>query len=239
MKRKVLIIKGYSKDKIELTNDRQILELYTKFFASNAGGVYDKKSEILTLEEPTLEELKKYDTELNDLDSLIVVLLGHGANKEGKQVFQLKKDLFIQPGKLTYEVEKKLFIVESCRNIIDFNINIEDLNELIPKFRHGGVISMPKTKEQAKDLYNNFLMELDSEITYVFSSNIGESAYNYYFIHYLIKVSRELHEHSQNYIHTIKDIFDKTTNEVIKLTGGKQTPIIQGPANFPFVVSII
>ncbi|MCC5923904.1 MAG: hypothetical protein JJT77_08965 [Crocinitomicaceae bacterium] len=239
MNRKVLILKGYSKSEDELTNDMQIIELYVKYFASKAGGVYDNESEMLILEEPTLEELKKYDTELNDLDSLIVVLLGHGANKGGKQIFQLKENLLIQPGQLQYKVDKQLFIVESCRDIIDFNIEIEDLNGLIPKFKYGGSFRKPKTNEEAKNVYNDVLKNLGKETTYVFASNINESAFNYYFIHYLIKVSRYFHEYSQNRIYEIKDIFNNTVKEVVRLTDGNQNPIIQGHAKFPFVVSII
>jgi hypothetical protein len=239
MKRKVLIIKGYSKSDEELTSDRQIIYLYKKYFASKAGGVYDKETEIIILEEPTLEELKIYETELNSLDSLIIVLLGHGANKDGKQIFQLQEDLLIQPGQLQYTVDKQLFIVESCRDVIDFNIEIEDLNDLIPKFRYGGKIRMPKTNEDARNVYNEALKELGNETTYVFASNIGESASNYYFIHYLLKVSRYFHEYTQNRVYAIRDIFSNTAEKVVKLTNGNQNPIIQGQAKFPFVVSII
>lgn len=239
MKRKVLILKGYSKNDIELTYDRQIIELYKKYFSSKAGGVYNIRNEILVLEEPTLQQLKKNDDEINSLDVLIIVLLGHGANIDGKQIFQLQKNLLINPGQLQYNVNKQLFIIESCRNIIDINIEIANLNGLIPKFKFGGIIRKQKSISEAKNTYNNEISKIENETTYLFASNIGESAENYFFINNLIKISREIHENSQNKVHVIKDIFNLTAHTVIALTGGRQNPIIEGNGSFPFVVSII
>lgn len=189
MKRKIVIIKGFSKTKEELTHDRAIIDLYKRYFNSKSGGVYDIDNEIILLEEPSLSELNGYEREINNSDSLIVVLLGHGASIGGKQIFQLQEKLIIHPGQLDFSVPKQLFIIESCRNIYDEIIEVEDLNGLIPKFENGGKIRRPKTEEEAKECYNEELRSIENEITYLFASSIDEPAKNYYFIHYLIKIS--------------------------------------------------
>jgi hypothetical protein len=118
IKRRILIIKGFSKTKTELENDRKIIELYKDYFSSKAGGVFDKDKEIFVLEEPNIELLQS-NPEVEGCDYLIVVLLGHGANKDGIQLFQLSEDVLINPGQLQFPIDKQLFIVESCRDIFN------------------------------------------------------------------------------------------------------------------------
>ena len=59
MQRRVLIIKGFSKN--ELENDRKFINLYEKYFVSSAGSVYNRDTEITILEEPSLDKLRKYE----------------------------------------------------------------------------------------------------------------------------------------------------------------------------------
>ncbi|MEG0692352.1 MAG: hypothetical protein RR444_04645 [Oscillospiraceae bacterium] len=239
MERRVLIIKGFSKNELELKNDCAIIKLYSDYFSSKAGGCYDTSNEIIILEEPTTEEIKKLESEFANLEFLIVVLLGHGANKDGKQIFWLAEDTYIYPGQIIFETKKQLFIIESCRDLIDFEIEVSDISSMIPKFRYGGVINRPKTVAEAKKAYNDALTKCKEDITYLFASSIDESAKGYYFIHTLIKASVFYHEQTQRKIYTTKQVFEQVQKAVQQLTNSEQNPIMEGKGEFPFVLSII
>ncbi|MDN3687235.1 caspase family protein [Cyclobacterium jeungdonense] len=238
MFRKILLIKGFSVNDSELINDRKILELYKKYFASNAGGVYES-TEIVALEEPSIETIDRFNDENQFLDSLIILLLGHGGNRDGFQIFWIQKELYIFPGQLNFSSKKQLFIVESCRDIIEFDLLVEDLNGLVPKFKDGGKIERPKTSKASKIKYNDEIDRIENGITYLFASSISESAYEYYFVQYLIIVARHYHEYGRRKIFSIQKIFDESRKVVIQKTKGKQNPILVGDGKFPFVVSII
>lgn len=75
------------------------------------------------------------------MDFRIIELLGHGGNKNGKQIFCLQEESHIYPGQLVFSASKQLFIIESCRDIGDFQIKVKDLNGLIPKLRYGGLFN--------------------------------------------------------------------------------------------------
>lgn len=238
MKKSVLIIKGYSKTDIELINDRKIIQLYIDFFTSNAGGCFDFDSEIFILEEPESGELESLNF-LNTKDYLIVLLVGHGANKNGIQIFQLTQNIFIQPGQLQFDCERQLHIIESCRNIIDFELDIKRINRLIPKYRYGGIIKRPLTREEALSKFNDALKISPKGIVYIFACNIDESAYSYFFLQILVDISVYIHEYFRGKVYTISDIFKHVEKQVNNLSNGSQNPIKIGDANFPFVVTII
>ncbi|AMS26701.1 hypothetical protein AEM51_06375 [Bacteroidetes bacterium UKL13-3] len=238
MKKSVLIIKGHSKTDVELINDRKIIQLYIDFFTSNAGGCFDFDSEIFILEEPELQTIKELAF-LNSNDYLILLLVGHGANKDGIQIFQLTKDLLIQPGQLQFECERQLQIIVSCRNVIDFELDIKRINRLIPKYAYGGYIKRPLTREESLIKFNEALANSDKGVVYVFACNIGESAYSYFFLQVLVDVSIYLHEYFREHIYSISDIFGHVEKQVVDLSKGNQTPIKMGDGDFPFVVTII
>lgn len=238
MNKSVLIIKGHSRTDIELSNDRKIIQLYTDFFTSNAGGCFEFGSEIFILEEPELDLLQQLKF-LNEKDYLIVLWVGHGANKEGIQLFQLTKDILIQPGQLQFDCERQLHIIESCRNIIDFELDIKMINRLIPKYKYGGVVQRPLTREESLLKFNEALANSEKGITYVFACSIDESAYNYYFLQVLVNNSIYIHEYFRNSVYYISDIFVRVEKQVNKLSNGNQNPVKMGKGNFPFVITII
>ena len=238
MKKSVLIIKGFSKTEAELINDRKIIQLYVDYFCSNAGGAFDFDNEIFFYEEPNIETLQSL-TFLNSLDYLVVLLVGHGANKEGKQIFQLREDFFIQPGQLQYECKKQLHIIETCRNVIDFELDIKRINRLIPKYRYGGIIKYPLTREEALLKFNKAIESADEGILYLFASSIGESAFGYLFLQLLIDISVYIHEYYRGRIFNAEVIFEYTKKQVMELSQGKQTPTKIGEGSFPFVITII
>ena len=238
MNKSVLIIKGHSKTDIELINDRKIIQLYIDFFTSNAGGCFDFDSEIFILEEPELDELKGLDL-LNSKDYLILLLVGHGANKDGIQIFQLTKDILIQPGQLQFDCERQLHIIETCRNIIDIELDIKRINRLIPKYKYGGFIQRPLTREEAQKKFDEALTNSNKGIVYIFACSIDESAYGYFFLQVLVDISIYVHEYFRNQVYYISDIFGHVEKQVIDLSKGNQNPMKIGDGDFPFVMTII
>jgi hypothetical protein len=238
MRKSVLIIKGFSKTSVELTNDRKLIQLYVDFFCSNAGGAFDFDSDIIILEEPNIETIDNIK-ELNQIDYLIVLLIGHGANKDGYQIFQLKEDLFFYPGQIQFDCKKQLHIIETCRNIIDFELDIKRINRLIPKYRYGGIVKHPLTREEAKEKFETAIETATNGIQYLFAANIDESALGYLFLQIIIDVSIYIHEYFRDNIVNASEIFEHAKKQVVNLTQAKQNPIMKGDSDFPFVITII
>ena len=238
MKKSILIIKGHSKTEIELTNDRKIIQLYIDFFCSNAGGAFDFDNEIFIYEEPKLETLQNLEF-LNTSDYLIVLLIGHGANKDGNQVFQMQKELFVQPGQIQFHCKRQLHIIETCRDIIDFELDIKRINRLIPKYKYGGIIKRPLTREESLLKFNQSIQNSDEGILYLFASSIGESASGFLFLQLIIDISIYIHEYFREEIVGANYIFELTNKQVVELTKGNQNPTKIGDVDFPFVITII
>jgi hypothetical protein len=238
MKKSVLIIKGYSKTDIELTNDKKIIQLYIDFFCSNAGGAFDFDTEINVLQEPKIEILQNLNV-LNELDYLIVLLIGHGANKDGTQIFQLQKETFIQPGQIQFNCKKQLHILETCRDIIDFELDIKRLNRLIPKYAYGGTVKRPLTREESREKFDTEIANSEDGILYLFAANIDESAYGYLFLKLMIDIAIYIHEYYRERIVSTQRIFELTKKQVSDLTEGKQNPVMNGKVELPFVITII
>jgi hypothetical protein len=230
--------KRYSKTDIELTNDRKIIQLYIDFFCSNAGGAFDFDTEINVLQEPEIETLQNLDV-LNELDYLIVLLLGHGANKDGTQIFQLQKETVIQPGQIQFNCKKQLHILETCRNIIDFELDIKRLNRLIPKYAYGGTVKRPLTKEESREKFDTAIKNSEEGILYLFAADIDESAFGYLFLKLMIDIAIYIHEYNRESIVSTQRIFELAKKQVTELTEGKQNPIMDGEIEFPFVITII
>lgn len=238
MTKSILIIKGHSKTEVELTNDRKIIQLYIDFFCSNAGGAFDFDNEIFIFEEPNVETLNNLDI-LNSLDYLVILLIGHGGNKDGIQVFQLQEKLFVQPGQLQFHCKKQLHIIETCRDIIDFELDIKRINRLIPKYKYGGIVKRPLTREESLLKFNQAIENTNEGTTYLFAANIGESAFGYLFLQLLIDISIYVHEYFREEIVNVGYIFDQTKKQVAELTKGNQNPTRNGDINFPFVITMI
>jgi len=225
MKKSILIIKGHSKTDIELLNDRKIIQLYIDFFCSNAGGAFDFNKEIFIYEEPELDTLNNLDF-LNENDYLVVLLIGHGANKDGVQVFQMQENLFVQPGQIQFQCKRQLHILETCRNIIDFELDIKRINRLIPKYKYGGIVKRPLTREEAVLKFNQSLLKSEEGVLYLFAASIDESASGYLFLQIIIDISIYIHEYFREEIVGATYIFEQTKTKI-------------GEVDFPFVITII
>ncbi|MCB2380432.1 hypothetical protein LGH70_22760 [Hymenobacter sp. BT635] len=238
MNRKIIFIKGYSKTEVELSNDRNIIQLYIDFFCSNAGGSYDFDRDIAICEEPSIEQLQQLML-IQGCDYIITVLVGHGANQEGVQVFQLSETTLIHPGQIHFQCNRQLYIIETCRNTITTNLDIPRLNNLVPKYKYGGIVKWPRTSEEAYKAYEGALVESKKGSVYLFACDLDQSAYNYFFIKTLIDVSVYLHEYYRNNVYSILEVFELTRKQVQKISKKKQTPISVSDTDFPFVVTII
>jgi hypothetical protein len=238
MKKSILIIKGHSKTDIEQLNDRKIIQLYIDFFCSNAGGAFDLDKEIFIYEEPDLDTLNNLDF-LNANDYLVVLLLGHCANKNGIQVFQMQENLLVQPGQIQFQCKRQLHILETCRNIIDFELDIKRINKLIPKYKYGGIVKRPLTREEALLKFNQSILKSEEGTLYFFAASIDESASGYLFLRIIIAISIHIHEYFREEIVGANYIFEQTKNQVVQLTKGNQNPTKIGEVDFPFVITII
>jgi len=176
---------------------------------------------------------------INDLDYLIVVLLGHGANKNGTQIFQLQEDVFIQPGQLQFPCSKQLHIIETCRDIIDFELDIKRINRLIPKYKYGGIVKGPLTREESLIKFNEAIENSPDGVLYLFAASVGESARGYLFLQLLIDISVYVHEYFRNDIVNTDIIFENAKKQVIEITKGQQNPLKSGDISYPFVITII
>ena len=238
MKRTILILKGHSKSVTELTNFSKIIQLYIDFFCSNAGGAFDFDNEIFIYEEPEFETLQNLNF-LNENEYLIVLLIGHGANKAGQQIFQMQKELFIQPGQIKFDCKKQLHILETCRDIIDFELDIKRLNQLIPKYKYGGTVERPLTREESLLKFNQSIQTSNEGTLYLFASSIGESASGLLFLQLIVEISIYIHEYYRDEIVGANYIFEQTRKKVVEITKGNQNPTKIGEVDFPFVITII
>lgn len=238
MNKSVLIIKGFSKTEEELFTDRKIIQLYIDFFTSNAGGCFDLDTEFFIYEDPELEILQKLEF-LNKNDYLIVILVGHGATKDGVQIFQLNEETIIHPGQLQFDCKRQLHIIESCRNIFSSTIEIDRLNHFIPKYKYGGIIKEKTlTREESLQIFNDALRDSSEGVIYLFACSVDEKAIDYFFLRELITRSVHIHEYFSGGAYGISNIFEHTKEKVMELSKKRQNPVKVGFGNFPFVITI-
>jgi hypothetical protein len=240
MDRKVFIIKGYSENPEELNLDRHYSENYRSYFLSVAGGAY-KADEIIYSEEPTAGELDAILQKFK-LDFAVVILIGHGATQDDRQLFKLNKDEVIKAGQVHVNSKKCLIILESCRSEIK-GIFTVDLNDKIPKFKYGGIVRAPITMEKSRELYDEQVEKCGDGTVVCFACSNNETAKNFYFSLVLIQIGFNWHLEYWHHFETltITRLMPHISNEVnkvaLKITGESQQPEIDGTLDFPFSVS--
>jgi len=240
MKRKVFIIKGLSKTDEERKTDRYYVEKYKTFFSKNAGGAYED-DEIITFEEPTSKDLIA-SLENEVLDYGILVYIGHGATQHDNQLFQLNDSEIIKAGQFVIKSPKQIVIVESCRVDID-GVYTVDLEDHIPKFKYGGTVRRPLSKEIARHVYDCHIQRCKDGIMICFACSKGQSAYNYYFSMLVLQnaIDWYLETHRHCSILPIDDLMGLTLFNTLQLVksklGEEQQPSRIGILNYPFAVS--
>ena len=236
MFRLAIIIKGYSEDENELHSDRQVVKDYLKFLATTAGGAWDLEQEIIVLEDPTIEILEQIIGELFP-HFVLLIMIGHGATQNSKQLFKINENTIIQAGQLALEVDKQLVILESCRSQPDYEIETVDLMDRIPQFRNGGMIRSPITKEEARNFYNSIIEEATNGLVICYPCSDNELAWGYYFSSALLRRAFEWHLVNHSKYFPITQLMEFVSVDVFEISNGKQTPIISGAINFPFAIS--
>jgi len=240
MKRKVYIVKGYSKTPDEQASGRYYVEAYEQFFERNAGGAYTK-NEITVLSEVTSSELEK-EVKEEEIDFGILVFIGHGANQENNQLFQLNKDEIIRAGQYTLNSPKQIVIIESCRTISK-DIYTIDLKDHVPKFKYGGVVRKPLKRETARDVYDCHILRCKDGLMICYACEKGQDAYNYFFSMMLLQISMEWYLETRIHcaILPIDELMGRTLFNTMYFSKEKidieQKPDYVRGLNYPFAVS--
>lgn len=240
IKRKVFIIKGYSKSQSELLDDEYFVNAYAEYFQLSAGGAY-KKKEIVYISEPSSKYLEN-KLKRQRLDFCIIVFIGHGGTKNNNQVFQLNSKEIIKPGQFNLKCKKQIIILESCRVIAD-TIPTVDISDTIPTFAEGGIVRDPLTIKQSREIYDSHIKRCDQGIMICFACGLGEAAYNYIFSKAAIQCAIDWHLDSTRHcaILPIDELMRLAWVETIvnsrNICGLDQIPHSKGQMNFPFGVS--
>lgn len=240
MKRVSIIIKGYSNDEDELDSDTQYVNQYATFLNSNAGGAWDE-DEIIVLNEPKISDLESLIADLKP-EYALMVFIGHGATQDDHQLFKLNRETIVKPGQFTFDVDKQLIIVESCREVVE-DIAFADIKDKIPKYKYGGYIRGHLSRETAQGLFYNQLEKCENGIVICFACSKNESAIDYFFSCSLLTMSNDAYLDTLYHYRTF-DILDIMTHVIEQVKqaadskyGEVQTPEVIGDINFPFAVS--
>ncbi len=240
IRRKVFIIKGYSKTEQERSDDEYFVRAYSEYFQLNAGGAYSSK-EVIYISEPSCRNLDKFMRKEN-LDYAIVVYIGHGGTKDDNQVFQLNSDEIIKPGQFMVKCKKQIIILESCR-VIANEIPTIDLSDKIPMFAQGGVVRSPLSQKQSREVYDSHIKRCENGIMVCFACGLGDAAYNFIFSNATLQCSIDWHLDSSRHcaILPMDELMRLAWIETFLIASEKyginQLPHSINSMNFPFGVS--
>lgn len=240
MKRKIFLVKGLSNDPDELKMDKYFIDSYYALFNMNAGGAYES-DEIVILNEPSSSQLNN-ELRKEELDYGILVYIGHGASQDNNQLFQLNQDEIIKAGQFYINAPKQIVIVESCRTKVD-SVFAVDLKDYVPKFKYGGTVRYPLSREIARHVYDCHIMRCKDGMMVGLACSPGENAYNYYFSTLILQNTIEWHQETHRHcaIFPIDDVMGLALFHTIELArvniNKVQKPQRIGIINFPFAVS--
>lgn len=241
--RKVIFIKGFSKNPQELSATMDFVDKYKEWFKSNAGGAYEE-NEIRIFEDITTKELKiKLESDI--LDFVVVVAIGHGANKEDCQLFKLNHKEIVKLGQIVELIksDRQLWLIESCR-MLGSDIKAIDINDKIPSFIKGGVLPpVPITREKSRAIYYEQIKKCAKGNVICFACSKNEMAMNALYTRYVLNYSHQWHLSSKNNctflnITTLMSCIKPLVNEAAKQEfKQEQNPEYIGKIDFPFAVS--
>jgi hypothetical protein len=240
VERRIIIIKGFSKTDQEKQLDIYYAEAYLSFFQLAAGGAY-LKDELIFMIEPTSVDLKIVITEQR-IDFGIIVYIGHGANQDDNQIFQLNEFEIIKPGQFTLNIGKQIIILESCR-VLTANIETVDLADKIPKFEKGGIVRLALTKDQAREIYDSHIKRCGDGIMIWYACGLGNEAYNFIFSKTLLELAIDWHLDATRHCAILPvDELSRLTWVQTYITardklGLAQLPCSDGNINYPFAIS--
>lgn len=231
MERIAVIIRGFANSPSDKEKQDECISNYELFLKSNMGGAWEDHQIFIRLE-PSLDDLKELISEKN-YDYVLIIMLGHGATQDSKQLFQINEREIIQAGNLVLDAPKQLIILDTCRNLIK-NIPFIKIQDRIPIFDKGG--KYPISREEAQQLFNQSLADCKDGLVVCYACSLGEAAYEYYFSKSLLKNAFNWHEQYKSGVLSITDLMKEVYIEVQNISP-KQNPEIIGNIPFPFVVN--
>ena len=241
LRRKAILIKGFSEDQQEIEDDEQYIEYYKSFFYNNAGGAYEE-NEIEIFEDISANELKSYFAS-NILDYVVVVFLGHGATQDDYQLFKLNETEIIKPGQIEINSNKQLIILESCRSISPSKIHTIELSDKNPTYKEGGKFYYPICRQSARTSYDDQIEQCNDGQVIFFACSKGETAKDFYFSRCLIQYAFNWHLDWRNCRKTLKitELDNKipicVNHLAMEYAHEAQNPQIIGNIAFPFAVN--
>ncbi|MES2808053.1 MAG: caspase family protein [Bacteroidota bacterium] len=238
MKRQILIITGHPHNETQKAQLQIVGKYYNEYFKSNTGGAYED-AEITNLETPKVNEIQDLLKEDKKIDFAVLVLIGHGATQEGKQLFQINADEIINPGQIELTLKKQLVVVESCRVTAISDHPVVDVTDKIASFKDGGKIKFPISKAKSKELYNAGVEKCNDGLVVCFACDEDEKASKLHFTKALIEMSKNWSANPQldSAVASIQGIMVPVAEHVKKESNDKQSPQIWGTEKFPFAIS--
>lgn len=243
LRRKVIFIKGFSKNEPELSATIALIDKYKEWFKSKAGGAYEE-NEIKIFEDITAEELKvNLDSDI--LDFVVVVAIGHGANQDDCQLFCLNHSEIVKLGQIVEFIksDKQLWLIESCRGFIS-DIETIDFGGKVPSFKKGGEIPTASiSKEKMRALYDKQIKKCDNGKVICFACSRNEMAMNAIFTRHILNYSHQWHLSSKfksatlNITELMNSIKPIVYSTALKERQKEQHPEILENIEFPFAIS--
>lgn len=238
MRRKALIIKGKPYNDHQKQSFEDFANTYASYFGSISGGAFEAQ-EIEVLDQPSVTDIRELLKE-QQLDYSILVLIGHGATQDSKQLFHLKDKEVINPGQIELS-KKQLVIVESCRSS-QSDAPIVDITDKVPRYRLGGVLRFLISREKAKEQFIAKVNSCSEGLVVCFACDEDESASKFHFSKTLLEKAKAWSNSSQNTnttlpVTTLMPVVAREVTSLSQASQKNQTPQIQGDIDFPFAVS--
>ena len=161
------------------------------------------------------------------MDCSILVLIGHGATQDSKQLFHLKDKVLIQPGQIELS-KKQHVIVESCRSS-QTNAPIVDITDKVSNYYLGGILRFLISREKAKELFTDKVDTCTEGLVVCFACDEDESASSFHFSKTLLEKAKAWSNTPRNTNTTlpITTLMPALANEVTNLSKAvkkNQTP---------------
>lgn len=234
LRRKCLIIQNPGGISDSLPGVKKDIKTFPSFIKSNCGGAWNDDEITVMPPNVSLSMIEKFFRDsTGDVDYFLIVFTGHGSfDEEYGPIYYLKNGNYFNRDWLKEQVchVPTMFITDSCQCI-------ESLEKGgILEHRSFSAITDGAQRMNYRRQYNNFLRELPRDM-FVTAASVspGEEAgedsnLGGFYISSLVDVSRSVFndEDSEKGIYGIGYIHSLASEEVERLSDGKQTPYLEG-----------
>ena len=245
MKRKILIITnpGEKGDEHYCNGVYVDADNYKSFFKAPYGGYWSEQTEILHLDKPSKIVVNREINELGLCDFSILIFCGHGfySSHSDSNIIQLNKDDRIDSLDLRKAYNKRIIILDSCREVSKEYItdNVIIKAKLFTESLSGLSKLHP---EQCKKYYNQTIENCKNQLIVSYSCNLNEfagdsSSKGGYYSSSLLKVARKWVDDKIDSIDLDKDyltvnfprLHEDSIPLTVRLSSGEQNPQIDKP----------